>query len=381
MKKIPRRPLQEDHIQRSDQSTLSDLEPIIYDEQSAIRAAPVLAFGSHEERVILLWFMEKVAVLASRWAAPGFWKEILPRASHAHPALKQCLVALLLTDYAISGDKTVSPLFDDWRGLRSYYRAIEIFNRLPSITSVSSLETLLIASTTFWTFDLRNRRPGLAALYLQATTRLLKQMKEMQRDKSQLVLDVEEMLNGFAAAAVDEEPPTSTPTTSFKPQRTATSPSASCYSSGDSVAFKSIQHARASLSRCIWALNLARNAEAEAQILPVSALEKLVFTESVHPTTDFTSPPYSSLTQCRGLLNKWHSRLSWTSDNVPGIEKRILLLHAKMTGWLLWRVLDKMKKNLGEETAKDISGIDEEDENILTGFLDEIQKLVKARYV
>lgn len=263
------------------------------------------------------WYIEKTASLASSWAAAAFWRQILPQAGYACNPLKHAILALSYTDYAISGDQQCLTLKDETRGLRSYCRAVSMINNAPPTESSTWLETLLIASVAFWTFDLRNRRPLLASMHFHATTNLLRQMNKVnQGQKSQLALDVEEMLHGFSATPL--------------PHRAAVkSEHESNLSSCPTPHFASHEEARSSLARFLWAVALARSSEQSRRRLTMQALETIIFEEASQPLIDYSRPPHATLTQCRTILQAWRKRLTNMQGHLPLFEERVLLIHAE----------------------------------------------------
>ena len=290
-------------------------------EPASIESWPYCSFGSPREQAAFQWYIDKTASLASSWAAAAFWRQILPQSGHTSNPLKHAVLALSYTDYAISGDQQTAALTDNTRGLRSYCRAVSLINSSPHSDSSQWLETLLIASVAFWTFDLRNRRPQLASMHFHATTRLLKQISEKKSDqKTQLAKDVEEMLHGFSATQLPDR----------VPGKTEHDTKSNTIGDGTEPCFASHDEARASLARILWAIALARSTEPSRRRMSPQALEQIVFEEATESLIDYSRLPFATFAQCRMLLEAWTQRVSNMYHSLPPFEERVLLAHAEL---------------------------------------------------
>ena len=326
---------------------------------------PILSFGSPREQAVFQWYIDKTANLASSWAAAGFWRQILPQSGHASNPLKHAVLALSYTDYAISGDQQNAALTENTRGLRSYCRAVSFINNSPYSDSSQWLETLLIASVAFWTFDLRNRRPRLASMHFHATTRLLRQIKEKNGgQKTQLVKDVEEMLHGFSATSLPDR-------LSCKPEH---DPRTVIFGSGTKPCFGSYDEARASLARVLWAITLARSTEPSRRRMSPQALEQITFQEATQSLIDYSRPPYATLAQCRMLLERWTQRLSNMKHSLPTFEERILLAHAELA---TVGVLNRMGKPFKHPLK--VARQQKEEESVFSRMLSDVRQLVDEK--
>jgi hypothetical protein len=274
------------------------------------------------------YFIERTASITAQWPTQGSWRRILPQAAWSNPVLRDCVVALAYTDQdavkhasqAAANDAAVHiPVLKSAEmetRLRYYNRAVHGLLHQYARDSIA----MLLASLAFAVFDSLNGRLGQSMIHLQAMSQLVVDVRESEQPlDAGLLRDIEEIAYMGSGMPFDtQELPA--------PDRVDLITSLR--------GFVCLSMARATLSRCIWAVSLIQHNNVWNEGITAhksySQLEKIVFHPLACRRIDFSDPPISTLPHCRRLLNVWVDKLAHTSPYIlPVAEKRTLLLHAR----------------------------------------------------
>lgn len=307
------------------------------------------------------FFAKMTAPVAGRWAAPELWQGLLLRAAWVDAAIKDCIVSLAITsietkhsDAQTSTLKTLRP--------RDYY-----YFRAASLLSTQHkkpMELCLIASVTFWHFDLFNRRPLRAMIHLHAATTLLRSMRRSPPFSTALTAEIEQLLCSLAGIEYFHETSNAYHILPFSEGCSVSTQRANAHG------FPSLNAARASLSRCIWAAVLAYDPSPTTHMLrDLADLERIVFEKGVDELLDFSDLPFCTLNDCLDLLKSWQRRMWLTPDTtIPFIGRQSLLLHAQ----LLQSIVEKDVKNV----EHGVHDLEVNDECLFVRVLDSVADIV-----
>ncbi len=216
-----------------------------------------------------------------------------------------------------------------------YFRAANQLSRQMD----KSLDLSLIASVMFWHFDLFNRTPLRAMIHLHATTRLWRHLQRGVACSTTLIADVETLMCSLAGIA-----------SPFSGTERAISQAHSAGTKREYLQrFTSLETARASLSRCMWAVALAYDpATTAGKQLEPAVLERIVFEEDLTGLLDFSDPPFCALSDCATLLTSWQHKVKCTTEAmIPFDQRQTLLLHAR----LIRCVIQKNMNNCDEDAS------------------------------
>ncbi|KAK5047228.1 hypothetical protein LTR84_006750 [Exophiala bonariae] len=318
--------------------------------------------GHHGEWMAYEYFAKMTAPVAGTWAAPELWQGLLLRAAWVDAAIKDCIVSLAITSIEEGHPEFKTPTLKTLRSRDYYYfRAVSLLSRQHN----KPMELCLIASVTFWHFDLFNRRPLRAMLHLHATTSLLRSMRRSPPFSTALTADIEKLLCSLAGIECLHE--SSNVSHMLPPSEGLSINTQSAKIHG----FLSLNAARASLSRCLWAAVLAYDPSPPAHLLrDLADLEYIVFEKEVDGLLDFSDLPFCTLNDCLNLLNSWQ-RWMWLTPNtiIPFIGRQSLLLHAQ----LLQSIIQRDVNNGKEETH----GLELNDEFLFVRVLDAVADIVR----
>ncbi|KAJ9604779.1 hypothetical protein H2200_010894 [Cladophialophora chaetospira] len=277
-------------------------------------------------------------------------------------AIKDCVVSLTITSLERAPKKNASAL----ESLRSsdyyYFRAAGLLSRQHEKLS---MELSLIASVAFWHIDFFTRRPLRAMIHLLATTKLWRTMQRSTLFSTSLIAAVEQLLCNLAGIEFHHE---SNGSSLLLP-----SPEAHCKDTDQATypGFPSLNAARASLSRCIWAAVLAYDPSATAlQTRSRTDLEYIVFDRDLTRVLDFSDPPFCTLSDCLGLFASWYRRLSLTSEAcIPVAESQSLQLNAELIRATIQKDVNNSKK--------DSNACEEDSEALFVRMLDDIADMIR----
>jgi hypothetical protein len=322
------------------------------------------------------YFIERTASITAQWPTQGSWRRILPQAAWSNPALRDCLVALAYTDQdavkqasqpGIKSATACTPAVKSAEletRLRYYNRAIHGILHQYARDSIA----MLLASLAFAVFDSLNGRLSQSMIHLQAMSQLVVDVRaSAQPLDAGLLRDIEEIAYMGSGMPFDtQELPTPDRLDLVTTMR----------------GFVCLSMARATLSRCIWAVSLIQHNniwnEGTTAHKSYAQLVKIIFHPLACRRIDFSDPPISTLAHCRRLLNVWLDKLAHTSPYIlPVAEKRTLLLHVRCLNLALQSIsrTDSHAPDPDQATAMRTEHAIEEILNDTLGLLADIRTL------
>ncbi|KIW12584.1 hypothetical protein PV08_09862 [Exophiala spinifera] len=321
-------------------------------------------FAGHPGELMAFEFFAKVtAPVAGRWAAPELWQRLVLRAAWEEAAIKDCIVSLTITSLERGPSQVQISIPTTLRSRDYYYfRAASLLSKHES----KPVELCLIASVTFWHFDLFNRRPLRAMIHLHATTSLWQSLRGSAPFSTALGTEIEKLLCSLAGIDSLHE--------SGNASHMLPSPEGYSFrkTQAKTHGFISLNAARASLSRCIWAAVLAYDPSATAHTLrDLADVEHVVFQKEMDGLLDFSDLPLCTLSDCLNLFYSWQQRMWLTPDLiVPFTGRQSLLLHAQL-------IQSVIQKDVNNSTAG-IHDLSESNESLFVRVLDAVADIVRT---